>query len=96
MQGNWGGEFTAYEALAGARVTLPLGSFGPFVEGALGYGHVSGPLDYSSGNLAWRAGVGFIFFFSPKFALGISVRYDQIVDTPYKGWTFAPLILLAF
>ena len=40
--------------------------------------------------------LGFIFFFSPKFALGISVRYDQIVDTPYKGWTFAPLILLAF
>ena len=96
FQGNWGGEFTAYTGLGIARVTLPLGPFGPFIEGGVGYGHVSGPLDYSSGNLAWRAGLGFIFFFSPRFAIGVDVRYDEIVDTPFKGWTFAPLILLAF
>jgi len=96
FQGNWGGDFTAYTGLAIARVTLPLGPFGPFVEGGVGYGHVTGPLDYSSGNLAWRAGAGFIFFFSPRFAIGIDVRYDAIVDTPFKGWTFAPLILLSF
>lgn len=96
FQGNWGGDFTAYTGLAIARVTLPLGSFGPFVEGGIGYGHVTGPLNYSSGNLAVRGGAGFIFFFSPKFAIGLDVRYDAIVDTPFKGWTFAPLILLTF
>jgi hypothetical protein len=96
FQGNWGGDFTAYTGLAIARVTLPLGPFGPFIEGGLGYGHVSGPLDYSSGNLAWRAGAGFIFFFTARFAIGLDVRYDAIVDTPFKGWTFAPLILLSF
>jgi len=96
LQGNWGGSVTAYSGLANVRVTLPLGSFGPFVEGGLGYGHVSADPNYSSGNLAWRAGAGFIFFFSPHFAIGIDVRYDEVIDTPYKGWTFAPLILLAF
>jgi hypothetical protein len=35
-------------------------------------------------------------FFSPSFALGVSVAYDTIIDTPYKTWIIAPLILLAF
>ncbi len=33
LQGNWGGDFTVYTGLGGLRVTLPLGTFGPFVEG---------------------------------------------------------------
>lgn len=96
LQGNWGGDFTVYSVLGGARLTLPLGSFGPFVEFGIGYGHVSGPLDYSKGGVALRGGAGFIYFFSPNFAIGIAVRYDAIADTLFKGWTFAPLILLAF
>lgn len=96
LQGNWGGDFTVYSGLVGARVTLPLGPFGPFIEGGIGYGHVGGPLNYSQGGLALRGGAGFIFFFSPNFAIGLAVRYDTIVDTPFHGFTFAPLILLAF
>jgi hypothetical protein len=82
--------------MGGLRVTLPLGNFGPYIEAALGYGHVGGPLGYSAGGLAVRGGAGFILFFSPQFALGLGVTYDTIIDTPYKSWGIAPLILLAF
>ncbi len=95
-QGNWSSDWSVYTGLAGLRVTLPLGNFGPYVEGGIGYGHVGGPLGYSAGGLALRAGGGFIVFFSPSFALGVSVGYDTILDTPYKSWSIAPLILLAF
>ena len=63
------------------------GPLDPFVEAALGYGHVGGPLGYSAGGLAVRGGAGFILFFSPTFALGLSVTYDTIVDTGYKSWS---------
>jgi hypothetical protein len=95
-QGSWSSDWTVYTGMGGLRVTLPLGNFGPYVEAALGYGHVGGPINYSSGGLAVRGGAGFILFFSPSFALGLSVTYDTIVDTPYKSWGIAPLILLAF
>jgi hypothetical protein len=96
FQGDWSGDWTVYSGLGGVRVTLPLGNFGPFVDFALGYGHVGGPLNYSAGGLAVRAGGGFIFFFSPSFALGLAVRYDAIVDTGFKGWIIAPTLLIAF
>ncbi|RPH71424.1 MAG: hypothetical protein EHM78_07305 [Myxococcaceae bacterium] len=95
-QGSWSGDWSVYTGLGGLRVTLPVGNFGPYIEGGIGYGHVGGPFDYSAGGLALRAGAGFIMFFSPSFALGVSVTYDTIVDTPYKTWIIAPLILLAF
>ena len=57
---------------------------------------MGGPLNYSAGGLALRAGAGFILFFSPSFALGLGVSYDTITDTPYKSWAIAPIILLAF
>ena len=95
-QGSWSGDWSVYEGLGGLRVTLPIGNFGPYIEGGLGYGHVGGPLGYSAGGLAVRGGAGFIMFFSPSFALGVSVTYDTIIDTPYKTWIIAPLILLAF
>ncbi|MGZ5956909.1 MAG: hypothetical protein ACXWLI_00700, partial [Myxococcaceae bacterium] len=79
----------------GARVTLPLGNFGPFVEAALGYGNISA-LGYSKGGLEIRVGGGFIYFFNRSFALGLTVDYDTITDTPYQTWIFAPTILLAF
>lgn len=96
LQGNWSSDWTVYSGLGGARVTLPLGIFGPFLEGGLGYGHVGGPLGYSSGGLALRGGAGFIVFFGRSFALGVTVRYDAVIDTPFKGWTIAPIILLTF
>src|SRR4029453_7934306 len=68
--GNGRGDWNVYTGLAGLRVTLPVGNFGPFVEGGIGYGHVGGPLGYSAGGLALRAGAGFIIFFSQSFALG--------------------------
>ena len=95
-QGSWSSDWSVYTGLGGLRVTLPLGNFGPYVEGGIGYGHVGGPLGYSAGGLALRAGAGFILFFSPSFALGAGVTYDTITDTPYKSWTIAPVILLAF
>jgi len=95
-QGSWSGDWNVYSGLGALRVTVPLGSFGPFIEGGVGYGHVGGPFGYSAGGLALRAGGGFIMFFSPSFALGVSVTYDSILDTPYKSWGIAPLILLAF
>lgn len=95
-QGSWSSDWSVYTGLGGLRVTLPIGNFGPYLEGGIGYGHVGGPLGYSAGGLALRAGGGFIMFFSPSFALGVSVIYDTIVDTPYKTWIIAPLILLAF
>ena len=95
-QVSWSGDWSVYTGLGGLRVTLPVGNFGPYIEGGIGYGHVGGPFDYSAGGLALRAGAGFIMFFSPSFALGVSVTYDTIVDTPYNTWIIAPLILLAF
>ena len=95
-QGSWSSDWSVYSGLGALRVTLPLGSFGPFVEGGVGYGHVGGPIGYSAGGLALRVGGGFIMFFSQSFALGVSVTYDTILDTPYKSWGIAPLILLAF
>ena len=94
-QGSWSSDWSVYTGLGGLRVTLPVGNFGPFIEGGIGYGHVGG-LGYSAGGLALRGGAGFILFFSPSFALGVSVIYDTIVDTGYKSWGIAPLILLAF
>jgi len=96
FQGNWSSDWTVYSGLGGARVTLPLGNFGPFVEAGLGYGHVGGPLNYSAGGLAVRGGAGFIVFFGQSFALGVSARYDAIVDTGFKGWTIAPILFLTF
>jgi hypothetical protein len=95
-QGSWSSDWSVYTGLGGLRVTFPVGNFGPYVEGGVGYGHVGGPFGYSSGGLALRAGAGFILFFSPSFALGLSVTYDTILDTPYKSWGIAPLIVLAF
>lgn len=95
-QGSWSSDWSVYTGLGGLRLTLPLGRFGPYVEGGIGYGHVGGPFGYSAGGLALRAGAGFIMFFSQSFALGLSVTYDTIIDTPYKSWGIAPLILLAF
>ena len=95
-QGSWSSDWSVYTGLGGLRVTLPVGNFGPYVEGGVGYGHVGGPFGYSAGGLALRAGAGFILFFSPSFALGLSVTYDTILDTPYKSWGIAPLIVLAF
>jgi hypothetical protein len=97
-QGSWSSDWTVYSGLGGLRVTLPLGNFGPYVEAALGYGHVDRkePFSYSTGGLAVRGGAGFILFFSPSFALGLGVTYDTIVDTSFKTWTIAPIILLAF
>lgn len=95
-QGSWSSDWSVYSGMGGLRVTLPLGNFGPYVEGGIGYGHVGGPLGYSAGGLALRAGAGFILFFSPSFALGVGFSYDTITDTPYKSWTIAPIILLAF
>ena len=40
-------------------------------------------------------GGGFIFFFSRSFALGLTVDYDTITDTPYHTWIIAPTILLS-
>ena len=96
LQGSWSSDWTVYSVLGGAKVTLPLGNFGPFVEAALGYGHVGGPLGYSSGGLEVRVGGGFILFFSRSFALGLQVDYDTIIDTPYHTWIIAPTILLSF
>jgi len=94
LQGDWGSDWTVYSGLATGRLTVPLGSFGPYVEAGLGYGHVSAPLGYSAGGLAVRGGAGFIYFFSPQFALGINVRYDTIVNTDFKGWTIGPTLLI--
>jgi len=96
FQGDWSSDWNVYTGLAGVRATFPLGNFGPFIEGALGYGHVGGPFQYSSGGLAVRGGAGFIAFFGQSFGLGLLVRYDAIIDTPFKGWTIAPTILLTF
>jgi len=95
LQGSWSSDWTVYSALGGLRVTLPVGNFGPYLEAGLGYGHASFR-NVSAGGLAVRGGAGFILFFSPSFALGLGVTYDTIVDTPYKTWVIAPLILLAF
>jgi hypothetical protein len=95
-QGNWSSDWTVYAGLVGARLTVPLGNFGPYVETGLGYGHVGGPLNESAGGLAVRVGGGFIYFFSPTFALGVNVRYDTIVDTGFKSWTLGPTLLLSF
>lgn len=95
-QGSWSSDWTVYTGLGGARLTLPLGNFGPYVEAGLGYGHVDGPFGYSAGGLALRGGAGFILFFTPSFALGVSVVYDTIVDTGFKSWAFAPILLIAF
>ncbi len=96
FQGSWSSDWTVYSGLGGARLTFPFGNFGPFIEGALGYGNVSGPLGYSKGGLEIRVGGGFIFFFSRSFALGLTVDYDTITDTPYHTWIIAPTILLSF
>jgi hypothetical protein len=96
FQGNWSSDWTVYSGLGTVRVLFPIGNFGPFVEGGLGYGHASGALGYSQGGLAVRGGAGFIYFFSPQFALGLLVRYDTIIDTGFKGWTFAPTLLFHF
>lgn len=96
FQGSWSSSWNVYSGLGGLRVTLPLGNFGPFIEGALGYGNVSGPLGYSKGGLEIRGGAGFIYFFSRSFALGLTMDYDTIIDTPYQTWIIAPMILLSF
>jgi len=95
FQGNWS-DWKVYSGLGGARVTLPVGNFGPFVEAGLGYGHVDGPFNYSAGGLAVRGGAGFIVFFGRSFALGVSARYDTILNTEFKGWTIAPILFLTF
>ncbi len=96
FQGSWASNLSIYSGLGGARVTVPLGNFGPFVEAALGYGNISGPAGYNKGGLEIRVGGGFIYFFSRNFALGLTVDYDTITDTPYQTWIFAPTILLSF
>jgi len=96
FQGDWSHDWTVYSGLGGVRATMPIGIFGPFAEFALGYGHVDGPANHSTGGLAVRAGGGFMLFFSPSFALGLSVRYDAIVDTGFEGWTIAPILLISF
>ncbi len=96
FQGDWSSSWTVYTGLATVRLTVPLGNFGPFVEGGIGYGHVGGPLGYDSGGLAVRGGAGFLLFLGDRVAFGISGRYDAIIDTAFKGWTIAPILLINF
>ena len=97
FQGSWASNLSSLLRSSEAHGSpCPLGNFGPFVEAALGYGNVSGPAGYSKGGLEIRVGGGFIYFFSRSFALGLTVDYDTIIDTPYQTWIIAPTILLSF
>jgi hypothetical protein len=76
------------------RFVLPIDRFAPYVEGGIGAGHIGG--DVSKTGLALMAGGGFMYHFTPGFALGAEASYQVITGTSFKGIGVGPVIAIAF
>ncbi|MBS2023514.1 MAG: hypothetical protein JST92_14000 [Deltaproteobacteria bacterium] len=71
------------------RVTFPIGIFGPFVQGGLGFAHVFG--DFPASSPMYQAGGGFVFALQ-RWHLGLEVMYATAPDVGYSAWLIAPII----
>ncbi len=87
------GDRNVYLGAGILRLTSPVGSFGPYVEGGLGVGTISQP---SQTGALLIAGTGFMLYLGDRFGLGLSVRYEKITGTAFGAVTLGPSILLAF
>jgi hypothetical protein len=87
------GDRNVYLGAALLRLTFPVGVFGPYVEGGLGYGGTTQP---SQTGVLLMAGGGFMLYLGDRFGLGLSVRYEKITSTDFGAVIIGPSILLAF
>lgn len=84
---------TAALGLGTLRLTIPIGSFGPFVVGGVGPGYVSDP---SRVGLAYLAGGGFMMHFGLRFAIGVEAAYQAVTGTHFGVLSFGPSFLIGF
>ena len=87
------GDRNVYLGAGILRVTFPVGSFGPYLEGGVGVGTITQP---SETGVLLLAGTGFMLYLGDRFGLGLSVSYEKITGTAFGAVTLGPSILLAF
>ena len=87
-----------YVGMPVLKVVLPFGRFAPFVEGGVGYGHVSADDTNQVGSqngLALLGGGGFMIHF-PRIAFGAEAQYQVVTGTGFKGVGVGPILAIGF
>lgn len=82
-----------YLAMPTIRLTLPVGTFGPYVEGGLGIGYVN---QANRSGAALSAGAGFMLYLGDHFGFGLGIDYEKITGTDFSVVSVGPSILLSF
>lgn len=78
------------------KIVLPIDRFAPFIEGGAGAGHVDGSGSVGSKNgAALLGGGGFMIHFRPV-AFGAEAAYQTITGTPFRGFSFGPILAIGF
>lgn len=94
--GRFAGYFfdrTALAVMPSLKVILPIDRWAPFIEGGVGYGHVSDP---SSNGAAYLAGGGLMVYIDPRFAVGAEAYYQGISGSDFNAVAFGPSFAAAF
>jgi hypothetical protein len=87
------GDRNVYLGAGILRLTFPVGSFGPYVEGGVGVGTISQP---SETGALLLVGTGFMLYLGDRFGLGLSISYEKITGTAFSAVAVGPSLLLAF
>jgi len=87
------GDRNVYTGAGTVRLTFPVGRFGPYVEGGLGFGGITSP---SQSGALLMAGAGFMLYIGERLGLGLSVRYEKITSSDFEAVILGPSILLTF
>ncbi len=93
LAGYFPSDLTVLAGFATARLTVPIGPVGPFIQGGLGPGWVSEP---SEVGLAHLLGGGVLFHIGMRLALGAEVTYQGITGTHFKALFVGPSLLFGF
>lgn len=76
-------------AMGTLRVVFPLGFFGPYLQGGIGYGHLGGTP--STDALALSVGAGFMLYLS-RLSLGVTAGYHTLVGTGSSWISIGPVL----
>ena len=86
-----------YVGMPVLKLVYPIDRFAPFIEGGAGVGHVEGvgPIAGVTG-AGLMGGGGFMFHFTPRFALGVEANYQVVTGTSFGAFGVGPIIAIAF
>jgi len=80
--------------MAQSKLMYPIGAFAPYVIGGAGTAIFTGPA--GGAYFALEGGGGAIYYFSPRFALGVEATYTSVFDTPFNVLSIGPVLMIGF